>query len=340
MLFEELQLPVVKRTRTGYSTDVSVLEELRKAHPIAQLLLDYRQLDKLRGTYVEALPALVNPQTGRVHTTFHQTGTSTGRLSSSDPNLQNIPVRNEQGRQIRGAFVAPPGHLLLSCDYSQVELRLLAHLSGDPEMTGAFLRDEDVHASTAAAVFGVPLAEVTYAQRSLAKAINFGLMYGMSSYGLAARTDLSVAEAEQFIAAYFGRFSGVKAYLDETIRRANETGYVETVLGRRRHFPELMAQGVNPNVKRAAERAAVNMPIQGSAADIIKIAMIRLHRLLHERSLKSAILVQIHDELMLEVPESELETVRELVPRTMQEAYQLSVPLKVDVSVGKTWLEL
>ncbi|NLX36491.1 MAG: DNA polymerase I [Chloroflexi bacterium] len=340
VLFEELQLPVVKRTRTGYSTDVSVLEELRKAHPIAQLLLDYRQLDKLRGTYVEALPALVNPQTGRVHTTFHQTGTSTGRLSSSDPNLQNIPVRNEQGRQIRGAFVAPPGHLLLSCDYSQVELRLLAHLSGDPEMTGAFLRDEDVHASTAAAVFGVPLAEVTYAQRSLAKAINFGLMYGMSSYGLAARTDLSVAEAEQFIAAYFGRFSGVKAYLDETIRRANETGYVETVLGRRRHFPELMAQGVNPNVKRAAERAAVNMPIQGSAADIIKIAMIRLHRLLHEQSLKSAILVQIHDELMLEVPESELETVRELVPRTMQEAYQLSVPLKVDVSVGKTWLEL
>ncbi|MGI6375826.1 MAG: DNA polymerase I [Anaerolineae bacterium] len=340
VLFEELQLPAVKRTRTGYSTDVSVLEELRKAHPIAQLLLDYRQLDKLRGTYVEALPVLVNPQTGRVHTTFHQTGTSTGRLSSSDPNLQNIPVRNELGRQIRGAFVAPPGHVLLSCDYSQVELRLLAHLSGDPEMTSAFLRDEDVHATTAAAVFGVPLAEVTYAQRSLAKAINFGLMYGMSSYGLAARTDLSVPEAEQFIAAYFGRFRGVKAYLDETIRRANETGYVETVLGRRRYFPELMAQGANPNVKRAAERAAVNMPIQGSAADIIKIAMIRLHRLLHEQGLKSGMLVQIHDELMLEVPESELATVRELVPSTMQEAYQLTVPLKVDVSVGKTWLEL
>jgi len=313
---------------------------LRKAHPIAQLLLDYRQLDKLRGTYVEALPTLVNPHTGRVHTTFHQTGTSTGRLSSSDPNLQNIPVRNELGRQIRGAFIAPPGCLLLSCDYSQVEWRLLAHLSGEGEMVSAFHRDEDIHASTAAAVFGVPLAAVTKEQRGLAQAIHFGLMYGMSSYGLAARTDLSVPEAEQFIATYFGRFSGVKAYLEGTIRRANETGNVETVLGRRRYFPELTVRGANPNIRRAAERAAVNMPIQGSAADIIKIAMIRLQRLLHEQGLKSGMLVQIHDELMLEVPEDELETVQELVPQTMQQAYQLSVPLKVDVAVGRTWLEL
>lgn len=340
VLFEELKLPSAKRTRTGYSTDVSVLEELRKVHPIAQLLLDYRQLDKLRSTYVETLPTLVNPRTGRVHTTFHQTGTSTGRLSSSDPNLQNIPVRNELGRQIRGAFVAAPGCVFLSCDYSQVELRLLAHLSGDPEMISAFHRDEDIHATTAAALFGVPLEAVTKEQRSLAKAINFGLMYGMSSYGLSARTDLSVPEAEQFIATYFGRFSGVKAYLDETIRRANETGYVETVLGRRRYFPELLARGTNPNIRRAAERAAVNMPIQGSAADIIKIAMIRLQRLLREQELESGMLVQIHDELMLEVPEDELETVRELVPQTMQQAYQLSVPLKVDVSVGRTWSEL
>lgn len=340
VLFEELKLPTVKRTRTGYSTDVSVLEELRAAHPIAQLLLDYRQLDKLRGTYVDALPLLVNPDTGRVHTTFHQTGTSTGRLSSSDPNLQNIPVRNEVGRQIRGAFVSPPGWRLLSCDYSQVELRLLAHLSGDAEMLGAFHRDEDIHASTAAAVFGAPLAQVTYEQRSLAKAINFGLMYGMGSYGLAARTDLSVSEADRFIAAYFGRFSGVKAYLEETIRRANETGYVETVLGRRRYFPELTARGANPNVRRAAERAAVNMPIQGSAADIIKIAMIRLHALLRERGLQSHMLVQIHDELMLEVPDDEMDVVSVLVPETMQHAFELSVPLKVDISSGQTWLEL
>lgn len=340
VLFEELKLPAAKATRSGYSTDVTVLEGLRKVSPIAQLLLDYRQLDKLRSTYVEALPTMVNPKTGRIHTTFHQTGTSTGRLSSSDPNLQNIPVRNELGRQIRGAFVAPPGWVLLSCDYSQVELRLLAHLSGDVEMVSAFHRDEDVHATTAAAVFGVPLAQVTKEQRGLAKAINFGLMYGMSSYGLASRTDLTVPDAEKFIASYFGRFSGVKAYLEGTIRRANEKGYVETVLGRRRYFPELTAQGANPGIRRAAERAAVNMPIQGSAADIIKIAMIRLHRLLHERNLKSKMLVQIHDELMLEVPEAELDEVRVLVPETMQQAYQLSVPLKVDVAVGKTWLEL
>jgi DNA polymerase-1 len=340
VLFDQLGLPPVRRTQTGYSTDSGVLEELRAQHPIASLILEYRQIDKLKGTYVDALPALVNPHTGRVHTSFNQTGTSTGRLSSSEPNLQNIPVRTELGRLVRGAFVAPKGHVLLSCDYSQVELRLLAHLSEDPELMGAFHRNEDVHASTAATILGVPLAEVTYEQRSLAKAINFGLMYGMSDFGLAARTDLSRDDARRFIDAYFGRFRRVKEYLDATIASAHQKGYVETVLGRRRYFPELRASGVNQNVRRAAERAAVNMPIQGSAADIIKVAMIRLDRRLTEARLKAAMLLQVHDELVLEVPQDELERTAPLVVDTMANAYPLNVPLKVDRAVGKNWMEM
>ena len=341
VLFEELKLPVGRRTQTSYSTDSSVLEELRAHHPIADLILEYRQVDKLKSTYVDALPALVNPRTGRVHTSFNQTGTSTGRLSSSDPNLQNIPVRTELGRQVRRAFVAPPGHVLLSCDYSQVELRLLAHLSEDPELMSAFHRGEDVHATTAAAIFGIPLAEVTYEQRSLAKAINFGLMYGMSDYGLSARTDLTREDARRFIENYFARFARVKAYLDETIRIARERGYVETVLGRRRYFPELRpSSAANQNLQRAAERAAVNMPIQGSAADIIKLAMIRLDERLAERRLRSAMILQVHDELVLEVPEDELDVARALVVETMETAYPLHVPLKVDSAVGKNWMEM
>jgi len=340
VLFEELGLPTSRRTRTGYSTNVSVLEKLRDKHPVVELILEYRQLEKLKSTYVDALPALINPRTGRVHTSFNQTGTSTGRLSSSDPNLQNIPVRTELGRRVRGAFVAPEGFKLLSCDYSQVELRLLAHLSEDPELMAAFFRGEDVHATTAAAIFGVPLSEVTKEQRGLAKAINFGLMYGMSEYGLAARTNLSVGEARQFIEAYFARFSRVKEYLGETIRRAYENGYVETIMGRRRYFPELKASSVNASLKRAAERAAVNMPIQGSAADIIKLAMIRLHHLLRERGLHGYMVLQVHDELVLEVPEEELEETQALVVETMEQAYKLRVPLKVDAAVGKNWMEM
>lgn len=341
VLFDELGLRPVRRTQTGYSTDSGVLEELQSQHPIAALILEYRQIDKLKGTYVDALPALVNPHTGRVHTSFNQTGTSTGRLSSSDPNLQNIPVRTELGRLVRGAFVAPQGCALLSCDYSQVELRLLAHLSEDPELMAAFYRDEDVHASTAAAILGIPLGEVTYEQRSLAKAINFGLMYGMSDFGLAARTDLSRDDARRFIDAYFGRFRRVKEYLDATIASAHEKGYVETVLGRRRYFPELRAtSGVNPNVQRAAERAAVNMPIQGSAADIIKVAMIRLDRRLSEEGLRGGMLLQVHDELVLEVPQEEVERTVALVVDTMSNAYPLKVPLKVDTAVGQNWMEM
>jgi len=341
VLFDALGLPVVRRTRTGYSTDAAVLEALRDKHPIIEALLEYRQLEKLKGTYVDALPELVSPDTGRIHTWLSQTATSTGRLSSSDPNLQNIPVRTEEGRKVRRAFVAPEGHRLVSCDYSQVELRLLAHLSEDPELVSAFQRDEDVHASTAAAIFGQPLEEITGDQRALAKTINFGLMYGMSDYGLSARTDLSVDEARAFIDAYFQRFRRVREYLDSTIEFAREHGYVQTIMGRRRYFPELrQGSRVNASVARAAERAAINMPIQGSAADIIKLAMIRLHDRLEQQGLDARMVLQVHDELVLEVPEEELDQVCGLVVDTMESAYELNVPLKVELSIGHNWMEI
>jgi DNA polymerase-1 len=331
---------VIRSTKTGPSTDASVLEELRDAHPIMGLLLEYRNLDKLRGTYIDALPKLVHPKTGRVHTSYNQAGTSTGRLSSSDPNLQNIPVRNDIGRQVRGAFVAPRGHVLLACDYSQVELRMLAHVSEDPEMIAAFERDEDVHATTAAAIFGIDLDAVNYEQRNMAKAINFGLMYGMSAYGLAARTNLTRDQASAFIEAYFTRFAAVHRYLENTIALAQERGYVETIMGRRRYFPELTQRAVNQAVRGAAERAAVNMPIQGSAADVLKIAMIRLHERLQPQTLDAHMILQVHDELVLEVAEADLEPARDLLVETMSNAVQLRVPLKVDVSVGKNWMEM
>jgi DNA polymerase I len=340
VLFDELGLPVQRRTKTGYSTDAQVLEQLRDKHPMVEMLLEYRTIDKLRSTYIDTLSLLVNKETGRVHTSFNQTGTSTGRLSSSDPNLQNIPVRTELGRQVRGAFVAPPGYLLLACDYSQVELRLLAHVAQDPEMMAAFRRDEDVHATTAATVFGVALDQVTYEQRSLAKAINFGLMYGMSQYGLASRTTLSIEEASQFIETYFQRFAAVKRYLEETIRFAQENGYVETIMGRRRLFPELQNRNTNQAVRRAAERAAINMPIQGSAADILKLAMIRLHDALQDATVDAHMILQVHDELVLEVAEADLDATAELVVDIMCSAYELDVPLKVDAAVGKNWMEM
>jgi DNA polymerase I len=339
VLFDELGLPVQRRTKTRYSTDARVMDALRDMHPIVNLILEHRSLAKLKGTYVDALPELINPATGRIHTSFNQTGASTGRLSSSDPNLQNIPVRTEEGRLVRGAFAAPEGYLLLSCDYSQVELRLLAHMSEDPELIGAFQRDEDVHATTAAAVLGIPLDNVTKEQRALAKAINFGLMYGMSDYGLAARTDLTQEEARDFIETYFARFQGVKRYLEEIKSQAYEQGYVETILGRRRYFPELQSRSAS-SLRQRAERAAINMPIQGSAADIIKIAMIQLHDALKERPGDAAMVLQVHDELVLEVPEDDLDQVRDLVVKTMSQAHELRVPLKVDAVVGRNWMEL
>jgi len=341
VLFERLGLPATKRTKTGYSTNAAVLESLRDKHPIINLLLEYRQLSKLKSTYTDALPLLVNPATGRVHTSYNQTGTVTGRISSSDPNLQNIPIRTELGRRVRRAFVAREGCVLLCADYSQVELRVLAHISQDPNLLTAFARGEDVHATTAAVILGVPLGEVTSDMRRMAKTINFGLMYGMGEYGLASRIGLPQEEAAEFIRNYFARFSRVKKYLEETRVLAGEKGYVETLMGRRRYFPELReGTRVSSGVRRAAERMAINMPIQGTAADIIKVAMIRLHQALLEQGWNSRMTLQVHDELVLEVPVGELEAMQSLVASIMEDAFELDAPLKVDMKVGYNWLDM
>ncbi len=343
VLFEHLKLPVLQRTKTGYSTAASVLEELREKHPhpILEHLLEYRKLTKLKSTYVDALPLLVHPRTGRVHTSYNQTGTVTGRLSSSDPNLQNIPIRTEEGRRIRRAFIAAPGYQLLAADYSQIELRILAHVSGDEGLLSAFRRGEDVHTSTAATIFGVPLSEVTPEMRRVAKMINFGLSYGMSGYGLAQRTGLSQEEADRFIATYFSNYPGVRKYMDQTRREAAKQGYVETLLGRRRYFPEFQSgRQAHAAARSRAEREAINMPIQGTAADIIKLAMIRLRRVLEEAGLGARMILQVHDELVLEVPEDEVEAAVPLVREAMEGALQLRIPLKVDIKVGPNWEEM
>jgi DNA polymerase-1 len=276
-----------------------------------------------------------------VHTSFNQTGTVTGRLSSSEPNLQNIPIRTELGRRVRRAFVADEGNVLLSADYSQIELRILAHISQDPTLLEAFSRGEDIHSSTASVLFDIPLKEVTPSLRRLAKTINYGITYGMSGYGLAQRTELPQEEAERFIKNYFAKYPRVKRYVVETKRKAREQGYVETLLRRRRYFPELMKGSKTPyNVRSAAERMAINMRIQGTAADIIKIAMVRLDRAFKERGLRSRMILQVHDELVLEVPEEELEEAKYLVKSTMESAFELDAPLKVDLKVGRNWLEM
>jgi DNA polymerase-1 len=344
VLFVALGLPKqgLRKTKSGrYSTAADVLEGLRDAHPIVGQVLEYRQLSKLRSTYVDTLPRLVNPQTGRLHTSFNQTGTSTGRLSSSDPNLQNIPIRTELGRQIRRAFVARPDWRLLAVDYSQIELRVLAHVSGDEAMLAAFARGEDIHSSTAAAIYGVSLDEVTSDMRRVAKTTNFAIAYGVTGFGLSRQTDLTPEEAQQFIAQYFERFPGVKAYLEGTKKKAAEDGYVETLLGRRRYFPELAPErNIRRTVREAIERVAINAPIQGSAADIIKIAMNELYDRLEQRGLQSRILLQIHDELILEAPPAELDELLPLVRDTMEGAMTLRVPLQVDMKVGKNWLDM
>lgn len=344
VLFGRLGLPAVglRKTQSGhYSTAAEVLEKLRGKHEVVDLVLEHRQLSKLKGTYVDALPALINPRTGRVHTDFNQTGAVTGRLSSSNPNLQNIPIRTEVGRQVRRAFIAEEGCKLVSADYSQVELRILAHAAHEPALLAAFHRGEDIHAATAAAVLGIPLDQVTPEQRRLAKTINFGVIYGISGYGLADRTELSPEEAERFINAYFVRYPRVQAYLEGLKRQAAEQGYVETLLGRRRYFPELAPGAQTPfNARRASERMAVNAPIQGTAADIIKIAMCRLHSALQERGLRSRMILQVHDELVLEAPDDEVETVKPLIVEIMEGAYQLDAPLKADVKVGLNWDEM
>jgi DNA polymerase-1 len=335
VLFAELKLPGAKKTKTGYSTDASTLEGLREAYPIVKLVLEYRQLSKLKSTYIDALPALINPATRRVHTSFNQTVTATGRLSSSEPNLQNIPIRGELGRQIRQAFIAEPPWFLLSADYSQIDLRVLAHLSQDLRLLTAFRQDEDIHAATASGVFGVNMAEVTPEMRRTAKVVNFGIIYGMSGYGLEQATELSREKAAQFIASYFQRYPGVKDYLERTKQQARESGFVQTLLGRRRYIPDLHSS--NRQVREAAERMAINMPVQGTSADIIKVAMINLQREMDKHGLKSKMILQVHDELLLEVPPEELAQMTGLTAKTMSQAMELSVPLKVEAKVGRNW---
>jgi len=338
VLFQELALPTTRKGKKIYSTEASVLEELRGVHPVIELIQEYRQLTKIKSTYIDALPDLVNGKTGRVHTSFNQTRTATGRLSSSEPNLQNIPIRGGLGKQVRQAFIAPAGLHLLAGDYSQIDLRVLAELSQDPGLLSAFQHDEDIHNATAAQLFNTDVSEITSDMRRLAKTVNFGVIYGMSDYGLERATELSREEAAKFITAYFEKYPGVKRYLESTKELAREAGYVQTILGRRRYIPEINSS--NRQVREAAERMAINMPVQGTSADIIKVAMIKLQREMDERQLKSRMLLQVHDELIFEVPEAELEIMRQLVTDVMSAALKLSIPLKVDTKVGNNWGEM
>jgi len=338
VLFNKLKLPTVRKTKTGFSTDVGVLETLRNEHPIIEHLLEYRQLSKLKSTYVDALPALVNPRTGRVHTSFNQTIAATGRLSSSDPNLQNIPIRTEIGRSIRKAFVPGEGDsLMMSADYSQIELRVMAHISGDEGLSEAFRNKEDIHTTTAAKVFGVAHEEVSREMRRKAKEVNFGIMYGIGPFGLSTRLEITQSEAKEIIARYFERFPKVKQYINDTIGAARERGYVETLLGRRRYLPDLNSH--NNNLRQNAERQAINMPIQGTAADMIKLAMINIDRSFAKARLKTLMILQVHDELVFELKKDEEEKVRSLVTKHMQESLKLNVPIEVEIGVGKNWLE-
>ena len=331
VLFEKLKLPVLRKTKTGPSTDAYVLQELASLHPLPEKLLAYRELEKLLSTYVKKLPEYINPRTGRVHTTFQQHITVTGRLSSTEPNLQNIPVRTELGGQIRKAFVAPPGRVLIGADYSQIELRVLAHLSEDPGLIGAFERDEDVHARTAATIFNIPIESVGSRERRIAKMINFGLSYGMTGYGLAQRTGLSRSEAEKFIKNYFENYPGVRAYMERVVREAEEKRYLETLLGRRRYFVELSSQ---------TKREAINFPVQGTAADIMKLAMLRVYERIQSGEIRSDMLLQIHDELIFEADAEAAERAAQLIKQTMESAFSLRVPLKVETHIGTNWGEI
>ena len=337
VLFHELELSATKRTRTGYSTDASVLEELRDKHEVVALILEYRQLSKLKSTYVDALPLLVDAE-GRLHTTYQQAIAATGRLSSTDPNLQNIPIRTALGRRIRRAFVAPAGKVLLAADYSQVELRILARVSGDPGLTAAFAAGEDIHRATAARVLKIDPAAVTSEQRGMAKMVNFGVAYGMSDFGLAERLRIPREEAHQFIADYFAAYEGIRRYIVEMKILAREQGYVSTLLGRRRYIPELQAR--NPSLRQSGERMAINMPIQGTAADAIKIAMVRIDAALRERGMRARMLLQVHDELVFETDEAELPALAGLARELMEGALPLDVPLTVDLKVGNDWEQM
>jgi len=342
ILFEELHLPKTRRLKTGaYSTDAQSLEGLRGLHEIVEHIYAYRELTKLKSTYLDTLPYLVHPQTHRIHTEFNQTGAATGRLASSNPNLMNIPVRTELGEQIRRSFIARdvgPEPMLLAADYSQIELRIVAHMTEDPGLLEAFLRDDDIHAATAARVFNVPIAEVTANMRRRAKVFNFGVLYGLSDYGLSVREKISREEAAEFIRNYFEKYPGMQRYVSETIQRVREYGYVETLFGRRRYIPEI--HSTNFNVRNAAERAAVNMPVQGTAADIIKIAMDRLDAEMQKQKMRSLMTLQVHDELIFECPGEELEDMRRLCFDIMPQSLEMKVPLKVDTKTGRNWGEM
>ena len=338
VLFEKLDLSAGKKTKSGYSTSASVLEELAAEHPIVELVLRWRELTKIKSTYADSLPKLINPVTGRVHTSLNQAVTATGRLSSSDPNLQNIPVRTELGREIRKAFIADKDNLLLSADYSQIELRILAHVTGDASLMSAFEQDEDIHTHTASTIFGCAESEVTPEMRRRAKTVNFAVIYGMGDFSLSRSLGIPIEEARTYIETYFARFPGVRDYTNATIEQAREQGFVMTPMGRRRYIPDINA--ANRNIRLFAERAAVNMPIQGMAADIMKVAMIHVARDLGAQPMKTRMLLQVHDELLFEVPSDELDRVAALVRSDMENAYAMRVPVKVDVKYGKNWAEM
>lgn len=338
ILFEKLKLPVVKKTKTGYSTDVDVLTRLALHHDLPLEVLAFRNLSKLKSTYVDALPKLVHPQTGRIHTSYNQTVTATGRLSSSDPNLQNIPVRGEEGGRIRQAFIPEEGHRLVSADYSQIELRLLAHFSQDEALVEAFRRDEDIHTHTASEIYDVPRDQVTPSMRREAKVINFGIIYGMSAYGLSQQLGIDAKLAQARIDDYFRKHPGVAVYIEKGLQEARERGYVTTLFNRRRYLPEL--QSPAPAVRQAAERMAINTPLQGTAADIIKVAMIRLQELIDRCGFSTRMIIQVHDELVFEVPEDELEKMVLLIRDEMERVVSLAVPLKVSIQAGRNWAEV
>jgi DNA polymerase I len=342
VLFGTLALKAegIRKTAHGFSTAADVLENLRGEHPVIEKILQYREISKLQGTYVDALPALINPDTGRVHTDFNQAGSATGRMSSSNPNLQNIPIRTEAGRDVRRAFITPDGTWLLAVDYSQVELRILAHVTKEPTLLEAFRSNLDIHAATAAIVYNIPVEEVTKAQRNFAKRVNFGVLYGMGAFRLARDSNLTLTEARQFIDTYFSRLPNVLQYIEDTKRKAKEEGFVETLFGRKRRFPNLKNGGGRFNDVQREEREAINMPIQGTAADIMKKAMIELYGELKRRKLTSHMILQVHDELVLEVPQRELDEVAPLVVGIMESTFQLEAPLKANAQYGSNWLDM
>jgi DNA polymerase I len=338
ILFDKLQLPVLRKTPTGQpSTAEDVLEELADTYAIPKLILEYRGLAKLKSTYADKLPEQINEKTGRVHTSYHQAVAQTGRLSSSDPNLQNIPIRTPEGRRIRQAFIAPPGFVLMAADYSQIELRIMAHLSEDEGLLRAFASDQDIHQATAAEVFGVALDQVSGDQRRSAKAINFGLIYGMSAFGLARQLGIERGAAQSYVDLYFARYPGVKRYMDDTRAKAKDDGFVETVFGRRLYLPDIRAR--NKQLQQYAERSAINAPMQGTAADIIKKAMIAVDAYCEQHPKQARLIMQVHDELVLEVATGDVEVVRNALRDRMASAAALRVPLKVDIGIGKNWDE-